>query len=255
MKGQNDKGFYDLLHLMNYDVQDVFFSVGGSPVTKGAKIEKRISSLQVLISLEDGACIDLFRSIPSFSRITTDKTTFTKVLELTGQENISLINLQLNQAWSTWLVSGPGVLSTSPWNAKAIELQLPSCHGTNATRVTMEPVFIYFRRWKLMILMNIDGLPRVSKQVHYPHPPLTEIKDSHSVPDHITFTKREREVLELLGSAKSSRQIAEILHISEHTVKNHRKNMLYKADVNTTVELLNLYYGGRYYIDKVSEAR
>jgi DNA-binding CsgD family transcriptional regulator len=56
--------------------------------------------------------------------------------------------------------------------------------------------------------------------------------------ESITFTKRELEVLQLLSQGKSSYDIADLLFISEHTVFNHRKNMLEKAAKKNTAELL-----------------
>ncbi len=62
----------------------------------------------------------------------------------------------------------------------------------------------------------------------------TFISDKKTFP----ISEREIEVLSLIGSGKSSKEIADILFISEHTVNNHRKNMIKKVDVNTTGELL-----------------
>lgn len=52
------------------------------------------------------------------------------------------------------------------------------------------------------------------------------------------ISDREIEVLALIGEGKSSKQIAELLFISEHTVYNHRKNMLKKMEVKSTGEIL-----------------
>jgi DNA-binding NarL/FixJ family response regulator len=53
-----------------------------------------------------------------------------------------------------------------------------------------------------------------------------------------TFSQREREVLELLSQGKSSKEIANHLFIAERTVESHRKNMIEKAKVKNTVELI-----------------
>jgi RNA polymerase sigma factor (sigma-70 family) len=47
------------------------------------------------------------------------------------------------------------------------------------------------------------------------------------------LTKREREVLALLGDGLSYRQLAERLTVSEHTVHRHVTNILRKLDVPT----------------------
>ena len=52
------------------------------------------------------------------------------------------------------------------------------------------------------------------------------------------FSQREREVLELLSQGNSSKEIADILFITERTVESHRKNMIEKAEVKNTVELI-----------------
>ncbi|HTE29071.1 MAG TPA: response regulator transcription factor [Chryseolinea sp.] len=51
------------------------------------------------------------------------------------------------------------------------------------------------------------------------------------------FSKREREVLELVAQGFSSKEIAHKLFITEKTVESHRKNMVDKAGVKNTVQL------------------
>ena len=52
------------------------------------------------------------------------------------------------------------------------------------------------------------------------------------------LTSREKEILNLLAQEYTAHQIAEKLFISQHTVETHRKNMLRKLDVRTTVGLV-----------------
>lgn len=58
------------------------------------------------------------------------------------------------------------------------------------------------------------------------------------------LTARERDVFELLIVNKSTRDIANILNISEKTVRNHISNVMQKLGVNgragAVVELLKL---------------
>lgn len=58
------------------------------------------------------------------------------------------------------------------------------------------------------------------------------------------LTKREKEVFELLIKNKSTKEIAEILDISEKTVRNHISNAMQKLGVKgragAVVELLKL---------------
>lgn len=52
------------------------------------------------------------------------------------------------------------------------------------------------------------------------------------------LTDREIEILKLLAKGSSSADIASVLHLSSHTVNTHRKNILRKLDMNSTVELV-----------------
>jgi DNA-binding NarL/FixJ family response regulator len=52
------------------------------------------------------------------------------------------------------------------------------------------------------------------------------------------FSKREKEVLELLAQGCSTREISRRLFITEKTVESHRKNLVSKAQVKNTVELI-----------------
>lgn len=52
------------------------------------------------------------------------------------------------------------------------------------------------------------------------------------------LTKREISVLQLLSEGKSSREIAELLFISIHTVNSHRSNIMRKLKLRKTVDLV-----------------
>jgi len=56
----------------------------------------------------------------------------------------------------------------------------------------------------------------------------------------ISFSPREQEILSLLMDGFTSKQIAEKLCLSFHTVRNHRKNMMKKTGANTTVAMIAL---------------
>jgi DNA-binding NarL/FixJ family response regulator len=55
----------------------------------------------------------------------------------------------------------------------------------------------------------------------------------------IVLTKREQEILHLIKLGKTSKEIADMLFLSELTVKSHRQNMMRKFDVKNVVELLD----------------
>ncbi|MDB5273127.1 MAG: hypothetical protein JWO58_1494 [Chitinophagaceae bacterium] len=54
------------------------------------------------------------------------------------------------------------------------------------------------------------------------------------------FSEREIEILSLMSEGKRSKEIADELCISKHTVSTHRKNMMDKANVKNSYELIHL---------------
>jgi DNA-binding NarL/FixJ family response regulator len=56
--------------------------------------------------------------------------------------------------------------------------------------------------------------------------------------DEEELTPREEEIVKLVAEAHTSRQIAEILHLSEKTVENHRGNAMRKLGMRDRVELV-----------------
>ncbi len=53
------------------------------------------------------------------------------------------------------------------------------------------------------------------------------------------FSKREKEILPWLAEGLTSKQIADKLFISEHTVINHKRNMHHKSDTQNTAALIS----------------
>jgi two-component system response regulator NreC len=56
--------------------------------------------------------------------------------------------------------------------------------------------------------------------------------------DEAELTGRERQVLQLVSDGHTTQAVAEILHISRHTVTRHRANLMQKLNVHNQVELL-----------------
>ena len=56
--------------------------------------------------------------------------------------------------------------------------------------------------------------------------------------DEEELTPREEEIVKLVAEAHTTRQIAEILHLSEKTVGNHRGNAMRKLGMRDRVELV-----------------
>ena len=54
------------------------------------------------------------------------------------------------------------------------------------------------------------------------------------------LTPREKEILRLIAQGKNSNEIASVLHISTHTVRTHRKNILEKTNLGSGDELVRV---------------
>ena len=52
------------------------------------------------------------------------------------------------------------------------------------------------------------------------------------------LTARERELLQLIAELKPTKEIAEILHLSPHTVDTHRGNLMQKLNVHSIPEVI-----------------
>ncbi len=58
----------------------------------------------------------------------------------------------------------------------------------------------------------------------------------------VRMTKREREVIGLLGDGMSNKEIAQRIHISTYTVKSHIHNIMEKLALHTRLEIANYSY-------------
>ena len=68
-----------------------------------------------------------------------------------------------------------------------------------------------------------------------------EINSSAYVAEGIgSLTRREKEVLNFVSKGKSSQEIAELFDLSIQTVKIHRKNILKKLEVNSSIQAIAL---------------
>lgn len=63
-----------------------------------------------------------------------------------------------------------------------------------------------------------------------------------SVPEKSPLTAREKDILECVAKGRSNKEISGELDISEHTVKNHLKNILHKLHLDNRVQLMRYAY-------------
>jgi DNA-binding CsgD family transcriptional regulator len=77
-------------------------------------------------------------------------------------------------------------------------------------------------------------------QLRISFPGEKEISGSYTILNADTgiFSSREKEIIRLVAKGNKSKEIAETLNISYNTVITHRRNILKKAELKNTVELL-----------------
>ncbi len=66
--------------------------------------------------------------------------------------------------------------------------------------------------------------------------------DKSNVEDAVRMTKRESEIILLLGEGKSNKEIAQKIHVSTYTVKSHIHNIMEKLALHTRLEIANYSY-------------
>ena len=69
------------------------------------------------------------------------------------------------------------------------------------------------------------------------------------------LSKREQEVLRLICEEKKNKEIAEALHISVYTIESHKKNLIRKLNVKSTVGLVKYAYDSGLYGGMVSDGK
>lgn len=80
--------------------------------------------------------------------------------------------------------------------------------------------------------LSIIGLDGEPSYFDYP------VTNYEAIASSGIFTKREREVLNLVWEGKESKEIGSLLFISPETVNTHRRRMLSKSNCSNTIELL-----------------
>lgn len=138
-----------------------------------------------------------------------------------------------------------------------VDIRMPILDGIEATKQITEKyphikviAFTMFRKRELfnkMIAAGAKGyllknakLPILLQAIRKVHDgktyydsdlPFEEENSTADIKKEDKLTKRQNQILELIGEKLTNKQIAEKLHISEHTVTTHRKNMIEKLNL------------------------
>jgi DNA-binding NarL/FixJ family response regulator len=83
----------------------------------------------------------------------------------------------------------------------------------------------------------IESCKAVLKNKRYFDPNL-EIQPSEPGLNKVILTSREKEIVAFLKLGKQNKEIAELLFLSEFTIKTHRQNIMRKLEVRNVAELI-----------------
>lgn len=83
----------------------------------------------------------------------------------------------------------------------------------------------------------LDACKVVLKGHNYFDPNI-EVNEKQINPNNVLLTSREKEIVAFLKSGKQNKEIAELLFLSEFTVKTHRQNIMRKLEVRNVAELI-----------------
>ena len=155
-------------------------------------------------------------------------------------------------------------LNSTAVNLIILDINMPNLNGIE----TAEKVLSRFPKMKILIISQLENVELIKKlklmgvkgylcktfeektfvdaiiniQNGIDFFPLLEIKiNSNSPkPNIYNLTSREIEVINLISSEFSTKEIAQALFLSEYTIQTHRKNIIKKTGAKTTIAFLNL---------------
>ncbi len=79
--------------------------------------------------------------------------------------------------------------------------------------------------------------PRMAESLFAQIANTAAMNNREHVLEDVRMTKREREVIELIGEGLSNKEIAQRLNIAAHTVKSHVRNVMEKLALHTRLQI------------------
>jgi DNA-binding NarL/FixJ family response regulator len=79
--------------------------------------------------------------------------------------------------------------------------------------------------------------PRMTESLFSQIVTVAGARSREQVLEDVRMTRREREVVELIGEGLSNKEIAQRLNIASHTVKSHVRNVMEKLALHTRLQI------------------
>ncbi len=126
------------------------------------------------------------------------------------------------------------VMDLLPVPQEIVEFVAAGCSGFILKDATLEDFVSAIRS----VAQGILVLPPILAGTIFSHVAQHAVRrDRGTIREAVSMTRREMEVIALIGEGLSNKEIAERLHIALHTVKSHMHNVLEKLALHTRLEV------------------
>lgn len=157
-----------------------------------------------------------------------------QAISLVRQHKPSLLTLDIAMPYATGIAIYAEVRRWSPQTKIAVFTGMTSA-GLLAELVTAGVDGLFMKRGDIREFE--ESIPLILEGAKVIAPEVLEFLDAN--PKSVKLTTRERQILSLVASGNSNKEIAERLGVSLKTVDNHRTNLMRKLDVHSIAELLS----------------
>jgi DNA-binding NarL/FixJ family response regulator len=126
------------------------------------------------------------------------------------------------------------VMDLLPAPQDIVEFVAAGCSGFILKDATLEDFVSTIRS----VAQGVPVLPPLLTGTIFSHVAQQAVRrDPAAVRDAVSMTRREREVIALIGEGLSNKEIAQRLHIAVHTVKSHMHNVLEKLALHSRLQV------------------
>jgi two-component system, NarL family, response regulator DevR len=126
------------------------------------------------------------------------------------------------------------VMDLLPAPQDIVDFVAAGCSGFILKDATLEDFVSAIRS----VAQGVPVLPPLLAGTIFSHVAQQAVRrDPGTIREAVSMTRREREVIALVGEGLSNKEIAERLHIALHTVKSHMHNVLEKLALRTRLQV------------------